>query len=98
MARTLLAHDLIDEMRLMIDPIVVGRGKRLFPDDATEPSRLRLSDSQVTLLAGAWRCRPAVTGRDASEENVGTICSRPRSPGHETGRYRLRRPRCRALA
>jgi dihydrofolate reductase len=47
-ARTLLAHDLIDEMRLMIDPIVVGRGKRLFPDDATEPRRLRLSDSQVT--------------------------------------------------
>ena len=68
MARTLLAHDLIDEMRLMIDPIVVGRGKRLFPDDATEPSRLRLSDSQVTLLAGAWRCRPAVTVRDASEK------------------------------
>jgi len=27
---------------------VVGRGKRLFPDDATQPSRLRLSDSQVT--------------------------------------------------
>ena len=27
LARTLLAHDLIDEMRLMIDPIMVGRGK-----------------------------------------------------------------------
>ena len=43
------AHDLIGEMRLMIGPIVVGRGKRLFPDDATEPSRPRLSDSQVTI-------------------------------------------------
>jgi hypothetical protein len=31
---------------------VVGRGHRLFPDDATEPRRLRLSDSQVT-TAGA---------------------------------------------
>ena len=48
LARTLLAHDLIDEMRLMIDPIVAGRGKRLFPDDTTEPRRLCLSDSQVT--------------------------------------------------
>ena len=38
LARTLLAYDLIDEMRLMIDPIVVGRDRRLFPDDATEPS------------------------------------------------------------
>jgi dihydrofolate reductase len=48
LARTLLAHDLIDEMRLMIDPIVVGRGKRLFPNDAAMPSPRRLSDSQVT--------------------------------------------------
>jgi hypothetical protein len=34
-------------MRLMVDPIVSGSGKRLFPDD-TAPRRLRLSDSQVT--------------------------------------------------
>jgi hypothetical protein len=32
----------------MIDPIVLGSGKRLFPADGTAPRRLRLSDSQVT--------------------------------------------------
>jgi dihydrofolate reductase len=47
LAQTLLAHDLIDEMRLMIDPIVLGSGKRIFPADGS-PTRLRLSDSQVT--------------------------------------------------
>ncbi len=48
LVQTLLAHDLIDEMRLMIDPIVLGGGKRLFPADGTTPRRFRLSDSQVT--------------------------------------------------
>jgi dihydrofolate reductase len=45
--RTLIEHDLVDEFRVMIDPLVVGGGKRFFPDDgALRP--LRLLDSQVT--------------------------------------------------
>ena len=31
LAQTLLEHDLVDGFRLMIDPIVLGGGKRLFP-------------------------------------------------------------------
>jgi dihydrofolate reductase len=47
LVQTLVAHDLVDEFRVMIDPLVVGGGKRLFPDDgALRP--LRLVDSQVT--------------------------------------------------
>jgi dihydrofolate reductase len=47
LVQTLVAHDLVDEFRVMIDPLVVGGGERLFGDDgALRP--LRLVDSQVT--------------------------------------------------
>lgn len=45
--QTLVEHGLVDEFRVMIDPVVVGGGKRLFHDDGAL-RRLRLVDSQVT--------------------------------------------------
>jgi dihydrofolate reductase len=32
-ARTLLAADLVDELNLMVEPVVLGGGKRIFADD-----------------------------------------------------------------
>ena len=45
--QTLLEHDLIDEFRLWIFPVVVGSGKRLFGSGAI-PAGLTLTDSQVS--------------------------------------------------
>ena len=47
LVQTLIGHDLVDELRLMIDPVVLGGGKRTFPEDGTLRS-LRLIDSRVT--------------------------------------------------
>lgn len=46
LVRTLLAHGLIDELRLMVFPVVLGSGKRLF-GEAAEKTPLRLADSRV---------------------------------------------------
>jgi dihydrofolate reductase len=47
LVRTLIEHDLVDEFRLMIDPVVLGGGKRIFRDDGSLKP-LRLVDGQVT--------------------------------------------------
>jgi len=41
-----MRHDLIDELRLMVFPIVVGSGKRLF-EDGLEEMVLRLVDTMT---------------------------------------------------
>ncbi|GAB2543129.1 dihydrofolate reductase family protein [Rhodanobacter koreensis] len=43
----LLATDLVDELRLLVYPILLGRGKRLF-DDQAQASAFRLEASKAT--------------------------------------------------
>jgi dihydrofolate reductase len=50
LVQTLLEHDLVDELRLMIDPVVVGGGKRLFRAVGT-PNKLRTVEMEVTSTA-----------------------------------------------
>jgi dihydrofolate reductase len=45
--QTLLRHNLIDQYRLWVFPLVIGSGKRLFAD-GTVPSGLKLVDSKVS--------------------------------------------------
>jgi dihydrofolate reductase len=45
--QTLMGHNLVDEYRLWVFPLVIGSGKRLF-SDGTIPSGLKLVDSKVS--------------------------------------------------
>jgi dihydrofolate reductase len=46
LVQTLVEHDLVDEFRLMVYPVVLGSGKRLF-GDTSDKKPLRLVDSKV---------------------------------------------------
>ena len=63
LAAALLAHDLVDELRLMIDPVLLGGGKRFFRDDGA-CLRLALSTSETT-PTGAILATYVRSGADA---------------------------------
>jgi dihydrofolate reductase len=46
LVQTLLEHDLVDELRVMVFPVVLGTGKRLF-GATSDKKRLRLVDSKM---------------------------------------------------
>jgi dihydrofolate reductase len=62
LAKTLMEHDLIDEIRMLLHPICVGTGTRLF-DGETESIGLRLVDAPRAFESGVV----ALTYRGAVE-------------------------------
>jgi dihydrofolate reductase len=46
LVQTLLEHDLVDELRLMAYPVILGSGKRLF-GDTTDKKSLKLKESRT---------------------------------------------------
>jgi dihydrofolate reductase len=47
LARSLMRHDLVDEYILLIDPLVLGSGRHLFPEEG-HVAALRLVDSKIS--------------------------------------------------
>jgi dihydrofolate reductase len=68
---SLLAHDLIDELRLLIFPVVLGRGKRLF-DEGARAAAFKLTKSTVSpsgvVVAAYERAGKVPTGSFAMEQ------------------------------
>ena len=61
LVQTLLAENLFDVLNLWVYPIVLGQGKKVFPDGAT-PSTLRLLEPPVTGSSGVVQLRYGPTG------------------------------------
>jgi dihydrofolate reductase len=64
LVRSLLAEGLVDEMNLMIEPVVLGGGKSIFPADGTMRSFELVS--AATTGTGVQVCRYQRAGQPAS--------------------------------
>jgi dihydrofolate reductase len=65
LVKLLLKHDLVDELRLKIHPLTLGKGKKIF-DNAANPGAFTLMDSTVTstgvIMANYKRAGKVKTG------------------------------------
>jgi dihydrofolate reductase len=84
--QTLLAHDLIDEFRLWVFPIVLGKGKRLF-GTGTVPARLELVETLAASTGPVFHVYRAAgrpeTGSFALEQPTAAEIERRRKHAEE---------------
>lgn len=83
--RVLLAHELIDEFRLLTFPLLLGKGKRLFGTDL-KPGALKLSGSKASTTGVVMS-----TYVRAGDVKVGTFEQPDPSPAEMARRERWRR-------
>ncbi len=64
--RSLLQHNLIDQYTLLIHPLMLGTGRRLFPDDGSA-ANLQLVDTVTTttgVIMATYRPADSTTASD----------------------------------
>jgi dihydrofolate reductase len=61
LAAQLVAHDLVDEYALMIEPVLLGGGKRLFPEDGRKRPLELVSTATASTGVLVCRYRPSPT-------------------------------------
>ena len=84
LARSLLAHDLIDEINLLVHPVYLGGGRRLFPEGG-QPTAFELTGARTTGSGIAIHTyRPAGRARFGDYDLPGRLRSRCRrsTAGH----------------
>jgi dihydrofolate reductase len=61
LVRTLVAHGLVDELRLMVFPVILGSGARMYPEAMLVPTTLTVTSS-ATVGSGVMllTCAPAL--------------------------------------
>jgi dihydrofolate reductase len=69
LARTLIEHDLVDELRLMVYPVVLGAGERLF-GETSDKKPLRLVDTQTVGDGVAMLTYEPVRDADQGKQHV----------------------------
>jgi dihydrofolate reductase len=65
LGQTLIAHDLIDQYRLWVYPVVLGNGMRLFREGVT-PAALKLVDTKSTSTAWPYTSMSRPESRDTA--------------------------------
>jgi len=60
LVHALLAHDLVDELHLLVYPVILGKGKRLFSDDAYVKFTLASATPYPTGVVGLHYVRAAI--------------------------------------
>lgn len=78
LAYSLMQHDLIDEYRLLIYPVVLGTGRRLFTN-GTRPAAMRLIESKTTgagVTMNVYRPAGEPTRGTFELSDSGTVASR----------------------
>ena len=93
-AQTLIAHDLVDEFRLKVFPLVIGAGTRLF-DDGTPVELELISTERSGAAALLTYQRPREHKKTSPDHAVGardgqtSSCPRPPMPAQSPPRRRL---------